>query len=533
MLDILIRNGLIIDGTGKPGYNGDIGIKDEKIVQIGSLDYAAQRVIDANGLIVAPGFIDVHSHNDLVPFMDHKLQGLKLMQGVTTELSGQCGLGVVPCMEDRNGLWKNYMRGVVGDTDGEWKFQNLKDYFHQLSLRGLKNNYSSLISHGAIKASVMGFDNGIPSGEQLEKMCRIADEAMESGAYGMSLGLQYMPGVFSKKEELIALCRVIKEHNGIVMVHLRNHDSSITNALNEILEVAAASKVKLHISHLRSYNSRDLGCTGETLINHIEKAVESGIEITFDEHLYLSGSTLMTQLLPPFVTIDGTDAMVEKLKDKHVVAKIKEELIDKSVRYPGWDNYTAITGWDGILITSVKREENIKYIGRTVGEISNELGVDPVDFASVLLAAERGGVGIVTMNVFSEEDTIKLIRHPLQMVGSDSIPAGVPHPRLYGNFPLFIGKFVREKKVLTLEEAVYKATLLPAKTLGYSGIGELAVGKTADIAIFDYNNIRGYEDYRNPARAPEGIKHVIINGRHAVSNGDICKESFGKVLKFK
>lgn len=532
MFDIIIKNGLIVDGTGKAGFNGDIGIKDGKIAAIEQhMKPYASEIIDAYGLIVTPGFIDVHSHNDLVPLMNNEIENLKLMQGVTTELVGQCGLGVVPCFENENRLWKNYVRGVVGDTSVEWNFYNLNDYMNQISSKGLKNNFAVLISHGAIKTSIMGFSTSSPNEAELDKMCKIVGEAMEAGAYGMSIGLQYMPAIFSSKNELTAMCEVVKKYNGIVMVHLRNHDNSIINALDEIISVAEKSRVKLHISHLRSYNSEKLGCKASCLINSIEKAARAGVEITFDEHLYLSGSTLMTQLLPPWITGNGTQELLENLKNKKLLLRVKEELSNKEIHYKGWDNYSGIAGWEGILITSLKKAENLKYIGKTVSEISRELGVHPVDFISQLLTQENGGVGIVTLNIFSEEDTINLIKHPLQMVGSDSIPAGVPHPRLYGNYPLFIEKFVREKKALSLEEAIYKSTLLPAKTLGLKAIGELSINKTADITIFDLNEIMGYEDYKNPRQNPMGIKHVILNGKFALKDGRVHEENNGHVLR--
>lgn len=532
MLDTLIRNGVIVDGTGKAGYQGDIGIKDGKILQIGrNIRSEAKEVINADGLTVIPGFIDVHSHNDLIPFMDDKLKGIKLMQGVTTELVGQCGLGVVPCVEDKNGLWKSYVKGVVGEPIIDWKFRSMNDYMEQISAKGLKNNYSALVSHGAIKASVMGFESGTPSKEQLDRMCQLADDAMKAGAFGMSLGLQYMPGVFSRREELIAVCKVIARHNGIIMIHLRDHDSRILSALDEIIEVAKITGVKLHISHLKSYNSKELGCPAETLIEYVESTIERGINITFDEHLYLSGSTLMTQLIPPFVTSIGSNSIVDNLKNKQIVERIKDELENKSISYDGWDNYVAVIGWDGVLITSVNRDENKKYIGRTVGEISKEQGIHPVDFVAGLLISEKGGVGMVTLNVFSEYDNSRLIQHPLCMIGSDSIPAGVQHPRFFCNFPLYISKYVREKKVLSLESAVHKATQLPALTIGYKDIGEIAVGKIADITIFDFNQITGYEDYRNPTKAPKGIKYVLLNGKPAVYDGVLCSEYNGRILK--
>lgn len=532
MADILIKNGSIVDGTGRAAYDSDIEISEGRIVGIGKdLQTAAVEIIDAAGLVVAPGFIDVHSHNDLVPFMGQQIGNLKLLQGVTTELVGQCGLGVVPCMEDKSEVWKNYTRGVVGDPGIRWEFSDLNEYFSRIASQGLKNNYAALISHGAVRTHVMGFENRLPDRAELGAMCRIVGEAMEAGAFGMSLGLQYMPAIFSSRDELVDICKVVQEYNGVVMVHLRNHDSSIADALEEIINVAESSKVRLHISHMRSYNSKELGCSAEVLIGFIEKALGKGVDITFDEHLYLSGSTLMTQLLPPWITAGGSDAMLARLTDKGILEKVKLELSNKKTRYTGWDNYSAINGWEGILITSVKTEKNREYIGKTVGAIAGGLDLHPVDFVAGLLTEEQTGVGIVTLNVFSEEDTIKLIRHPLQMVGSDSIPAGVPHPRLYGNYPLFLGKFVREKKVIDLEAAINKCTLLPAKTLGLQDIGELSAGKTADITIFDFKEIKGFEDYNNSSLPPIGIKHVILDGEIAVKDGLPCMEKHGRVIR--
>lgn len=532
-MDILIKNGLVVDGTGSPAYEADIAVSKGKIVEIGKgLKHEAVDVIDATGLVIAPGFIDVHSHNDLVPFMEQKLQTLKLLQGVTTELVGQCGLGVVPCLENESSIWKNYTRGVVGDPGIKWEFNDLSKYFCDISSKGLKNNYAALISHGAVRTHVMGFDSRMPDRDELEKMCSIVDAAMKAGAFGMSLGLQYMPAIFSSRDELIEICKVVKKYNGIVMVHLRNHDSSIVDALKEIVGIAESSGVKLHISHMRSYNSKELGCSAEVLIELVEGGISKGIDITFDEHLYLSGSTLMTQLLPPWITGRGSAGLISGLKDKDTLERVKQELSDKQTRYKGWDNYSAINGWDGILITSVRTEKNKGCIGKTVGSIAGEMGMHPVDFVAGLLIEEQTGVGIVTLNVFSEEDTVKLIKHPLQMIGSDSIPAGVPHPRLYGNYPLFIGKYVREKRAVSLETAINKCTLLTARTLGMKDIGELSVGKAADITIFDFSEIAGFEDYKNSTLSPVGIKHVVLGGKAAVREGRVCTGNHGRVIRY-
>lgn len=532
MLDVLISGGLIVDGTGDPAYKMDLGIKEGKIVKIQKcINEDAEKVINADGLVVSPGFIDVHSHNDLVPFMDEDVQNLKLRQGVTTELVGQCGLGVVPCIEDETKLWKNYIKGVVGSPNIKFDFKDIEDYLEKIKEVGIKNNYAVLISHGAIRAKVMGFNPLEASKDVIRDMCKSVDIAMSQGAMGMSLGLQYMPGIYSKGEELVELCKIVKKYDGIVMVHVRNHDRNIINAINEVIDIARVSGVKIHISHMRSYGSKELGCIADKLIDLVEKAVEDGVNITFDEHLYLSGSTLMTQLLPPWLTEKGNEAMLEMLKNNEIIEKVKNELIDLEINYIGWDNYSAIASWNGILITSLNKKENLKYIGRTVGEIAKEEEIHPVNFIAKLLISEETGVGIVTLNIFSEEDTIKLIKHPLQMVGSDSIPAGDPHPRLYGNYPLFIGKYVRDKKTLTLEEGIYKATLLPAKALGLKDVGEIKEGKNADITIFDFNEIEGYEDYNNKSKAPKGIKYVIINGKISMDDKVILSNKNGSIIR--
>lgn len=532
MLDILIKNGLIVDGTGNLAYKMDLGIKDGKIFKIEeNITEYSNTVIDAESLVVSPGFIDVHSHNDLVPFMDEDMQNLKIRQGVTTELVGQCGLGVIPCIEDETKLWKNYIKGVVGCPNIKFDFRDVNDYFKKVKNKEIKNNYAVLISHGAIRAKIMGFNSSEASKKEIEEMCILAENAMKQGAIGMSLGLQYMPGIYSKGKELIELCKVIKKYNGIVMVHVRNHDRNIIKAINEVIDIARVSGVKIHISHMRSYDSQALGCIAEKLINLVDEAVKDGINITFDEHLYLSGSTLMTQLLPPWITEKGNEVMLDMLKNNEVIERVKKELEDLSTNYIGWDNYSAIATWDGILITSLNKGENLKYIGRTVGEIAKEENIHPVNFIANLLVSEETGVGIVTLNIFSEEDTIKLIKHPLQMVGSDSIPAGDPHPRLYGNYPLFIGKYVRDLKALTLEDGIYKCTLLPAKTLGLKDIGVLKVGKNADVTIFDFNKIAGYEDYINKFKSPKGINYVIVNGKLSIDNEIILGSKNGNILK--
>lgn len=536
--NILIKDTFIVDGTGSKGFFGSLLIENgsiKKIIKTKDLfesSSSSTYIIDGKNLITTPGFIDVHSHNDLVPFMAEPHQALKLMQGVTTELVGQCGLGAAPCSESVNPGWGNYINGVVGTPEKKSisEFLAFPDYLSALDSSHLKSNYAALISHGAVRTSVMGFDSRLATAEEISAMCSLVGEAMNAGAYGLSFGLQYMPGIFSGKTELVELCKVVAKSDGVVMVHLRNHDISITKALDEMLEIAKASNVRLHISHLRSYGSEVLGCRGETLLKQVDKARSEGLILTFDEHLYLSGSTLLTQLLPPWFSEGGEGEMIKRLNTSALLARLKADMENPEVHYDGWDNYSYVTGFENILLTSVASEKNKNYIGKTIGELSESLSMEPFDFFMKLLKEEGAGVGIVTLDVFSEQDLTTLLQHPQQMIGSDSIPAGRPHPRLYGNYPLYIGKFVREKKALSLEEAVRKATSLPAKTLGIRNRGVLAEGMAADIVLFDLNEIIGYEDYMNPATPPKGIKYVIVNGEIAVNDGEVQFGKQGQVL---
>lgn len=538
MYDVAIINGNIADGTGTQIYRGNIYIKDGIIKRIGAEEAGhkveAEKIIDAQGLIVSPGFIDVHSHNDLIPFISENLQELKLKQGVTTELVGQCGLGTVPCVETESDLWKQYVKGVVGDPGKNyiWNFPDFKSFITALKNKGIRNNYAALITQGAIRAAVMGFENRKADPGELEKMKSFVSEAMENGAFGISMGLQYLPGIFTDENELVELCSIVAQHDGVMMVHVRNHDYYMGEAVKEVIRIAEKSGVRLHVSHMRSYKKEKWGVNAEKLLSIIDEGIKRGVEITFDQHFYVSGSTLLTQVLPPWVTEGSAEEMVRRLSDRKVLDKLKKDYGKQDMHYSGWDDYGAIAGWDNIMITSLSREENKEFLGMTIGQIAERLGMEPVEAAAKLLISERGGINIVCLNIFSEEDIERLMKHKAQMIGSDSIPSGVPHPRLYGNFPLYISKFVRDKKVISLEEAIYKASGKPAELLRLKDRGTIEEGRIADITVFDLKNLKAYEDYKNPRKAPEGIKYVLLKGNVALNNGRTEDRKYGEMLVF-
>ena len=530
MFDVIIKNGTIIDGSLSPSYLGDIGIKDGFIKKIGDLSsFQALEYIDASNLVVCPGFIDVHSHNDLVCFMDMETKTSKLFQGVTTELVGQCGLGPVPNIK-KGSLWHGYVKGVIGDPNTSWNFPTFKEYIKIIEKEDLYTNYMSLITHGAIRASVMEFKDCKASKEEIDKMKNIASEAMENGAFGMSFGLQYLPGIFSHREELIELFKTVGEYKGIVMIHLKNHNQYMGSSLKEVIDIAKTANVKLHISHMRSYRKEGWGTSPIELLSILEEGRAKGVNITFDQHYYTAGSTLLTQLLPPWMTEGNSSSMLERLQKKENIQKLIKNFGNNKLYYEGWDDYASIAGWENIVISYVNSKEYKSIEGLSLDEISKAWNMHPYEAVAKILIKEKGGVCIINKNIFSSEDIISLMNNPYEMVGSDSIPTGVFHPRFYGNFPLYLGKYVRDKKSIPLIDAIYKATYLPCKTLGLSNRGLIKESFLGDITIFDYEKIKGYEDYKNTKLKPEGIVHVILKGHIAIKNGKLNKKAFGEVI---
>lgn len=532
MFDVVITNGIVIDGTGGKGQSLDVGIAGGiiKAIDVNLGDQAGQ-VLDARGHIVAPGFIDVHSHCDLVPFMQGPVTHSRILQGVTTELVGQCGLGPVPYLSGAMAEWKQYLKAILGEPDVEWNWTCFDSYLTALAGAKSPHNVGALVTHGALRAMVVGLGNTIPGEEHLLEMQHLLCESMEEGALGISFGLAYLPGVFASREEMVALCKVVAAFDGIMMIHIRSHSCQVREAMQEALTIAAESGVKLQISHMRSYANRAFGISGEELIAMVEEAVRRGVDVTFDQHPYTAGSTLLSQILPPWAKEGGGPRIVERLQDRAVVNRLREELQNTACNYPGWDNFIGIAGWGNLVLSAVKQPQHQKFVGKSLLEIAELLGVDVVEAAVKLIVDEEAQSCMVMHNLFSVQDIVDLLRHPLCQIGSDGIPTGNPHPRLYGTFPKFLGTYVRDRRLMSWEEAVKRLTGNPAKRLGLKDRGLLKPGCAADVVIFDPLLIRDHEDYNNPAQFVPGIDYVLVNGAIAVQNGVATAAEKGKVLR--
>ncbi|MDN4075329.1 N-acyl-D-amino-acid deacylase family protein [Fictibacillus terranigra] len=525
MFDFIIRGGHVYDGTENPWTKTDVGIKNGVIRKIGTLrNENTTTEIDAKGLAVSPGFIDTHVHSDLLctkPEIHH----IKVLQGVTTELFGQDGISVAPVSEETKPLWQKQLKGLNGDI-GDWPWNSIDEYLQFLEDSDITGNATYLVPHGAVRTLVMGFDGRHATQEEMEQMQLLVEEGMKQGAVGVSSGLVYPPNVFSNKEELIAICKGAAKYDGCFVVHIRNESNHSLEALDEVIDVARQSGVRLHVSHFK--------VAGKTNRDKFEKALEKmdegrneGIEITFDQYPYTAGSTVFHAILPPWMHSGGTSALLEKLKELEIRGKIKQEFKNNE----DYENWVLTCGWENILITAVSTEKNRWAEGKNMNEVAELLeAADPADAAFDLLIEENAGITMV-IHWGDEEDVIYGMRHPLQIVGSDGIFGGKPHPRLYGTYPRVLGRYVREKQALTLEQALRKMTGAPAQLLRLKDRGFIREGYAADIVVFDPNIVKDQSTYENPLEKPVGIKYVLVNGQLAVKEGKYTGTTAGKVLR--
>ncbi len=537
MYDIAIINGLVVDGSGNSPIQSDVGIKDGIIVEIAKvLSTEASLTLDASHKMVTPGFIDVHSHSDLVPFMSGAIRESKLRQGVTTEVVGQCGLGSAPYIDTMQD-WRNYLTPILGTGPKTWDWPNFSAFRRDLSQAKKPTNLAVLLGHGAVRAQVLGLGNIPASAKNLAAMCCIVEEGMSQGALGISYGLAYLPGMFATQQELVALSSVVAAHKGIMMIHIRSHSRQIRESMAEAFNVAKESGVKLQISHMRSYANRAYGITAQALIELVEQARLEGIDVTFDEHPYRAGSTLLSQILPPWAKEGGSPEIIRRLKDPQLRAKLKEELNDQGPDYPGWDNFVAMVGWSNIMISSVFNPLNRWTEGQTATQLVAKTGLaqtervhEIIDMIADLLISEDSRGSMVVQNLFSEDDIIELLKHPLCQIGSDGIPTGKPHPRLFGTYPKFLGEYVRDNKIMTWAEGVKRITRDPALRLNLANKGLLKTGYCADLAVFDPETINAHEDYCNPSAFPIGLAYTLVNGHLTVAHGEIESTSAGTLI---
>ncbi|MGE5140287.1 MAG: N-acyl-D-amino-acid deacylase family protein [Rudaea sp.] len=545
MYDILVKNGRVVDGTGSPWFKADVGIKDGRIVRIGQLEDAeARTVVDAQGLTVAPGFIDIHSHADFILPLKHHMDILAplLEQGITTLVTGNCGLSPMPVNRDRQDLLNGYTAFFHGGPL-DWSWQSTGDFLDYVSEVGSGFNMVPLVSHGAIRLAVMGFEPGEPSPEQLTQMQKLAREAMDEGAFGLSAGLIYAPGMYASTEELIGVTEALQPYGGVFTCHVRGSSETGLDATREIIEIGRANQIPVEHSHIEAFGAPNWDHIDPTIELH-DRARADGVDITFDVIPYTTANTTLTACFPPYAFEGGIDRFVERLRDPQQREKLRFDVENQVSEWPTWragtwpHNLARNTGWKNIWLMWAGSEKNAQYTGKSFEEIGRLEGKSPFDAVADMLIEENGAVLALYIGVSgdleNEEGLKKFLKHPNGAINTDAILTGrgMPHPAAYGSYPHVLGQYVREQRLMPLEEAIRKMTSLSSRRFGLQDRGLIREGMWADLTIFNSETVRDNATYLHPDTSPTGIEYVLINGELAVCQGKMNKGTrAGQVLR--
>jgi N-acyl-D-amino-acid deacylase len=527
MYDLIIRNAKVVDGTGNPWFRGDVGISGMSIAAVGRVTGEASRVIDANGLCVCPGFIDVHAHGDFTPF-DKTVVDYKLRQGITTEVNGNCGFSAAPVDPSTVGLVRRYVEGFIAPEQGvPWNWQSLGEYLDTIAQAQLAINIAPLIGHGALRAAAMGYEQRAPSAAELDTMKALMRESMEQGAFGLSTGLVYVPGTYAQTDEIIDIAKVAARYGGLYATHMRNEGERLFEAFDEAIQIGRRAEIPVQISHHKAAGKPNHGKVRETL-KRLEDERAHGLEITVDQYPYTAGSTTLASVLPPWAQDGGVPKILERLHDPATRLEIKTAMVADPQH---GENMIRGCDWDEILIASVKSSQNKNCEGKSLQQIAEMRGEEPLESIFNLLRDEECAVAMI-MFTMAEDDVRTVMRHPTTMIGTDGIWShGKPHPRIYGTYPRILGTYVREAHLLSLEEAVRKMTSFPAQKFGLWKKGIVREGMDADLVVFDPDTIAERSTFQDPHQYPTGLPYVILNGQVVVDQERYAGTLAGKVVK--
>ena len=528
--DVVIRNGHIIDGTGSPWYAGDLAIRSGKIAAIGRLDGAvAKKTIDARGMVVAPGFIDMLGQSEVTILVNPHLPS-KIYQGITTEVTGEGG-SIAPqndaVVKLDHVTWEHY--GIKPD------WTTYAGYFARLRKQGMGINLASYVGATQVRRVVVGEEDRAPTAAELDRMKALVRDAMRDGAVGVSTSLQYAPAPYAKTEELIALASEAAKGGGIYASHIRDEGNGIDAALDEAFRIGREAKIPVEIWHLKAAGKANWGRMPE-IINRIDAARKSGVDVAADTYAYTAGFNSFSAIIPPWAHEGGDKKLIERLKDPAMRARIRKEMESKS---GDWNNeWQQVEGPQSFLIGAVQNPKLLPVQGKTVAEIAKLWNKDPIDTVFDLLIEDEAFTESA-MFIMSEPDVVLALQQPWVSVCNDSqgtSPDGLlgkehPHPRAYGAFPHILAKYVREEKKLTLEDAIRKFTSLPAGRMRFADRGVLKAGMWADIVVFDPDTIRDVATYAEPNQLSEGMRFVLVNGVPVIEEGKMTNALPGMVVK--
>jgi N-acyl-D-amino-acid deacylase len=524
--DLVVRNGTILDGTGGPMWQGDLGIVGDTLAAIGSIDPArGSRVLDASGLHVSPGFIDIHSHSDGSIFA-YPAADSRSRQGITTEVTGQCGFSAAPL----EGVDADIRRTDLEEETGapvEWT--SVASYFDTLEQIGISVNQAFLLGQGSLRRNVAGLENRLLTDSEMTSVVRSIEEGMDEGAFGLSTGLEYTPGTFTPTEEIITLARVIARRGGFYASHIRNEESGLLSAIHEAIQIGREAGLPVQISHLKAAG-RPNWSKQQAALDLIESARRDGVDVMADAYPYTAYSTSLTIFLPPWALEGGWDGLAGRLNDPADRERIRSEVITSVAGDPG--------EFSLIVIASTKTEGNRHFVGKSIAEVGDAWGMEPVDAALRLLVEEKGTVSMIGHGM-SPENVEMVLSHPLVMVGTDGrsiAPTGKaaearPHPRYYGACPRVLAHYCRERGIFDLPTAVRKMTGMTADQAGITDRGRIARGKKADLVVFSADAIKDEATFDDPHQYASGISWVVVNGEIVVENGQHTGARPGRVLR--
>lgn len=532
--DVLIQGARVVDGTGNPWFHGDVALSGDQVARVappGSMAPGeANEVVDAKGMVVCPGFIDIMSHSTTPLMVDGRCLS-KITQGVTTEIMGE---GSTPA--PFGGRIEEPKNTLLEERAPEWlelmlKWSRFRDWLEAMIEHGVSPNIGSFLGGSTVRVYAKGMEMGPPSGEELDTMRHVVAEAMEDGAFGISTALIYPPGAYCGTDELVELCRVVSEYNGIYISHMRSEADNLIEALEEALEIGRRANLPVEIYHLKALGRRNWAKMRD-LITLINEARAEGLDVTADMYPYVAGGTGLTSVFPPWAAADGK--MYENILDPEMRAKLRSEAINPS---GGWEAMADLCGPESVMPIGFEKPENQKYAGKRLSEIAEMRGQEWVDAAFDLLASEQQRIS--TIYFFIDEENIKLqLRQPWIKISTDAggvDPAwaearGPIHPRSYGTYPRVLGKYVREEGVITLEEAVRMMSSAVANRLGLTARGLLREGCYADVVVFDPVAISDTATFENPHRLSVGVRDVWVNGVRVLEEGAHTGATPGRIV---
>lgn len=528
--DLIIRNGRVIDGSGRPAFNADVAIKGDQIARIGNLRGAqAKRVIDAQGQVVAPGFIDMLGQSETFVLIDPRAMS-KVMMGVTTEITGE-GESIAPINERQIKEAEDFNRRYNLTVD--WR--TMGEYFQRLEKQGAGINLGTFVGATQVREYVIGYGDRPPTPAELEQMKKLVGDAMKDGALGVSTSLQYVPARFAKTDEIVELAKVARQYGGIYITHQRSEANAIDESMKEVFEIARRANIPVEIWHLKTAYRNNWGRMPE-ILGRIAAARRSGLRITADVYPYVAGSTSLSACLPPWVLEGGTEKMLSRLRDARIRQQLKKEITTDSKT---WENiYLGSGGPSGIMIASVVNRDLESSQGKRLSEVATVQNKDPLEALFDFIIADHGQTGAIFF-MMQESDMQAALKSPFVSICTDNgaraadgpLAGSKSHPRGWGTYPRILGKYVRDEKLLPLEFAIHKMTGLPAANVGLKNRGLIRAGYFADITIFDPKTVIDRATFEEPNQYPVGINFVIVNGAVEVDNGQRTPALAGRVLR--